>query len=132
MYFFYFAIKIKSNILKRFSCLFLVPVLVQKTTRRTRKKTVSSSEDDRSGGSEYPLDVWYLISEYIEPEDVGTFARLCRSSYHVVNTSHFWFKLYKRYYKATPGLPERFQPDSLVSLNKCKFNKLLSSILLTY
>ena len=46
-------------------------------------------------GVDYPLDVWFIISEYIRPEAVGKFAQICRSSYHVVTTGKFWFHLYK-------------------------------------
>jgi len=44
----------------------------------------------------YPLDVWFLISEYIQPEAVGKFASICRYSYYVSNTATFWFNLIKR------------------------------------
>lgn len=46
-------------------------------------------------GVDYPLDIWFIISEYISPEAVGKFAQICRSSYHVVTTGKFWFHLYK-------------------------------------
>lgn len=46
-------------------------------------------------GIDYPLDIWFIISEYISPEAVGKFARICRSSHHVTTTGKFWFHLYK-------------------------------------
>lgn len=46
-------------------------------------------------GIDYPLDIWFIISEYIEPEAVGKFARICKSSYYVTTTAKFWFYLYK-------------------------------------
>lgn len=46
-------------------------------------------------GIDYPLDIWFIISEYIQPEAVGKFARICKSSYYVTTTGKFWFHLYK-------------------------------------
>ncbi|KAJ9578673.1 hypothetical protein L9F63_005097 [Diploptera punctata] len=89
-------------------------VIVRRQPRR-RKKTWSESEAD-NGGVEYPLDIWFLISEHIRPEDVSTFARICKSALHVVNTAKFWFHLYRRHYKTVPNLPERLQPECMVRL----------------
>jgi hypothetical protein len=69
-------------------------VIVKRHPRR-RKKTGCEGGDD--GGLDYPLDIWFLISEHICPEDVSTFARICKSALHVVNTAKFWFHLYRRY-----------------------------------
>ncbi|XP_066999803.1 putative transmembrane protein 183BP [Anabrus simplex] len=90
--------------------------VIKKQPRR-RKKTIT--EDDpstRGGGLEYPLDVWFLISEHIRPEDVATFACICKSAMHVVSTAKFWFCLYKRYYKTVPNLPERLEPECMMRL----------------
>lgn len=70
-------------------------VVVLKKGPRRRKKTVSETISE-SGGAVYPLDIWFLLSEYIHPEDVATFACICQSTLHVVNTAKFWFSLYKR------------------------------------
>lgn len=88
-------------------------VIVKRNPRR-RKKT--ASEGDDGGGVEYPLDIWFLISEYILPEDVSTFARICKSALQVVSTAKFWFHLYRRHYKTVPKLPERLQPECMVRL----------------
>ncbi|XP_049955640.1 uncharacterized protein LOC126471481 isoform X1 [Schistocerca serialis cubense] len=48
-------------------------------------------------GVRYPLDVWFLIADYIVPESVGKFARICKDSLHVTYTAIFWCKLFKRY-----------------------------------
>jgi hypothetical protein len=69
--------------------------VILKRHPRRRKKTASESGDDV--GVEYPLDIWFLISEHIRPEDVSTFARICKSALHVVSTAKFWFHLYRRY-----------------------------------
>lgn len=72
--------------------------LRKKPGRRKRKTTLEC--ESSQGGVDYPIDVWFLISEYLKPEDVGTFAAICRSSCAVVNSAKFWFSLYKRYVKA--------------------------------
>nr|XP_012154558.1 PREDICTED: transmembrane protein 183-like isoform X2 [Megachile rotundata] len=84
--------------------------------RQRRNRETSSSRKDiiEDEGIDYPLDIWFIISEYISPEAVGKFARICRSSYHVTTTGKFWFHLYKSYYKFIPGLPERLQPHCMV------------------
>lgn len=92
-----------------------VVYVIRKLENRRRKKTISSSEDIKpSEGNDYPIDIWYLISEYIRPEDVGRFAGICKTSFEVVCTAKFWFRLYKKYYSSTPTLPEEFQPECLV------------------
>lgn len=87
--------------------------LVVKNGARRRKKTLTESSTG-SEGVEYPLDIWFLISEYIRPEDVGTFSRICQSTYHVVSSAKFWFSIYKRYYKKGLKIPERLQPECMV------------------
>jgi hypothetical protein len=74
----------------------VIAVIVKRNPRR-RKKTASEGDGGDDGGVEYPLDVWFLISEHILPEDVSTFARICKSALHVVTTAKFWFHLYRRY-----------------------------------
>ncbi|XP_033342746.1 transmembrane protein fates-shifted isoform X2 [Megalopta genalis] len=84
------------------------------------KKTAIYSinvEEKEEEGIDYPLDVWFIISEYICPEAVGKFARICKNSYHVTKTGKFWFHLYKTYYRPIPGLPERLQPQCMVRMH---------------
>ncbi|XP_015591498.1 transmembrane protein 183A isoform X2 [Cephus cinctus] len=89
---------------------------IKKQSRHRKKgKSITQPLIDE-GGIDYPLDLWFLISEYISPEAVGKFASICKSSCHVVKTAKFWFHLYKRYYKSVPGLPERLQPECMVRL----------------
>ncbi|XP_043265327.1 transmembrane protein 183 isoform X2 [Colletes gigas] len=86
--------------------------------RRNRKSRISeASTEEETEGIDYPLDVWFIISEYINPEAVGKFARICRSSYYVTTTGKFWFHLYKSYYRFIPGLPERLQPHCMVHMH---------------
>lgn len=89
--------------------------VLQKSELRKRKSRSSIRHSTQHKGcNEYPLDIWFLISEFIRPEDVGTFARICRTSFAVTTTAKFWFGLYKRYYKSVPNLPERLQPECML------------------
>ncbi|XP_049782022.1 transmembrane protein 183-like [Schistocerca cancellata] len=82
--------------------------------RPTRRRRKTPTERNTSTGVRYPVDLWFLISDYIEPECVGKFARLCKDSLHVVQTAQFWLSLYRRYYKPGTPLPEKLQPESMV------------------
>jgi len=42
-----------------------------------------------------PYDVWELISNYILPECIGTFSRICKDSYAVISQPPFWAKLHR-------------------------------------
>lgn len=83
---------------------------------RNRHRKNTDSETKEESGIEYPIDIWFLISEYIKPEDVGKFALICRASWSVTLSAKFWFGLYRRYYRGVSGLPERLQPESMVRL----------------
>ncbi|CAL1540897.1 unnamed protein product [Lymnaea stagnalis] len=75
-------------------------------------------EKGLGGGIIYPADLWFLIGNYVHPEDVGRFAGICRGSYTVTNTAAFWRKIYKRYYyKGKEGLPEHVKPHSMEKLH---------------
>ncbi|CAG9823769.1 unnamed protein product [Phaedon cochleariae] len=92
-----------------------VVFVIKKTEPRRRKKTISSCEDVKCGiGNDYPIDIWFIISSYIRPEDVGKFAGICRASFEVVCTAKFWYCLYRRYYTSVPNMPEQLQPECLV------------------
>lgn len=63
--------------------------------------------------STYPNDVWYLISEFIQPEDVLRFALICKQTYAITTTMKFWRTLYKRHYNDRIELPVRLKPDCM-------------------
>ncbi|XP_030748920.1 transmembrane protein 183 [Sitophilus oryzae] len=91
--------------------------IIQKRDTQVRKKTLSTSKECTVGnnfGRDYPIDIWYILSEYIRPEDVGTFASICKTSHEVVCSSRFWFGLYRRYYRSVSTMPEFLQPECLV------------------
>lgn len=91
-------------------------IYVLKKVKIVNLNTTDVAESTIDTGKDYPVDIWFLISEYIKPEDIGTFARICRTSYSITNTGKFWFSLYKRYYKKTVELPRRLQPDCMFRL----------------
>ncbi|KAL1506441.1 hypothetical protein ABEB36_005807 [Hypothenemus hampei] len=98
-----------------------VSLAIQKVKPDTHKITISQRNND-SEGNNYPLDVWFLISEYICPEDVGIFGAICKTSFEVICSSRFWFNLYRRYYKNIPGLPQNLKPERLVRKYGLKTN----------
>jgi len=63
----------------------------------------------------FPLDFWDLLSHYIKPEMVGTFALICRQSLMVVSSQSFWRFLYQKYFDPVShfDLPARLLPDSM-------------------
>lgn len=81
-------------------------------TKSHRSKPGSSCLNS-SVGLHYPIDLWYLIGEYIKPEDVSTFAVLCKASHHVTQTYKFWMDMYKRFYRSGIQLPVRLQPECI-------------------
>lgn len=69
---------------------------IKKLGSHRKKKTVTLEVVNNESGIDYPIDIWFLISEYILPEDVGKFAAICKTSLAVVSSAKFWFNLYKR------------------------------------
>lgn len=95
-----------------------VSYVIQKVEPRLRKKGTpkneKAQEKEYEAGKGYPIDIWFLLSEYIRPEDVCTFALICKTSFEVVCTARFWFGLYRRYYKNVLNMPESLQPECLI------------------
>ena len=60
--------------------------------RQLRKKVRQRGEP----GVVYPVDVWFLIGSYVSPEDVCTFACICRYTHVVAHSARFWLGLYHR------------------------------------
>lgn len=89
-------------------------VIRKATARPQRKSNKSECDSIEPTGNTYPIDIWFLISEYIQPEDVGRFAAICKGSLAVVMSAKFWFGLYKRYYVDTANLPAELKPDYMI------------------
>ena len=56
------------------------------------------TQNQENCGNIYPFDFWVLMSMYIQPDSVSTFACLCKSSYLAsVMRVTFWINLYERF-----------------------------------
>lgn len=71
------------------------------------KKNEHSKNETEYEGVIYPEIVWYLISSYIEPEDIGHFAGINKATYAITKRESFWRALYLKYCKNHPRLPEK-------------------------
>ncbi|KAL4622422.1 transmembrane protein 183A [Arapaima gigas] len=87
---------------------------VSETKRSRKKKNKRRKESQQSSdGQEYPIDVWLLLASYIRPEDICTFALICKNAWTVTCTAAFWTRLYRRHYSLDAALPSRLQPESI-------------------
>lgn len=79
------------------------------------KKKSSKSEpgdiEDRPGVV-YPEIVWYQISKYVKPEDIGNFAGINKTTYAITGQKSFWRAIYKRYCEINPKLPDRLKIEN--------------------
>ncbi|XP_076859738.1 transmembrane protein 183A isoform X2 [Brachyhypopomus gauderio] len=91
--------------------------------KNKRRKENSESTD----GQEYPVDIWHVLAAYIRPEDVCTFALICKNAWTVTCTAAFWTRLYKRHYNVEVELPSRLHPDS-VSHMRCLRARVIRSL----
>ncbi|XP_053698290.1 transmembrane protein 183-like [Sabethes cyaneus] len=67
--------------------------------------------------SDYVIDVWYVVSEHILPEDVCRFALICRKTAEVVQSARFWRHLYRKHCNAyVEDLPRRLLPVNMAIL----------------
>lgn len=48
------------------------------------------------GGIIYPFDLWDILSQYILPESISIYARLCHGAYLSVNRVSFWLNMYEK------------------------------------
>ncbi|KAK8379890.1 hypothetical protein O3P69_019714 [Scylla paramamosain] len=74
--------------------------------RRRRRRVVERTQEEEEGVMDYPLDLWFCISEYISPEVVVKFACLCQATRYITTTVQFWLSLFRRHYQWTAALPE--------------------------
>ncbi|XP_048727853.2 putative transmembrane protein 183BP isoform X2 [Ostrea edulis] len=77
---------------------------------RSSRKQMRKRED--SGGHVYPVDLWFTLASYIDPDAVGRFAALCQDSYLVTKTRQFWKNLYTRFC-LNSNLPDELQSECL-------------------
>ncbi|XP_063534840.1 putative transmembrane protein 183BP [Cydia strobilella] len=67
---------------------------------------------DKRPGIIYPEIVFYLISAYIKPEQIGNFAAINKASYACTQRESFWRNLYKRYCQGHSRLPPRLRIEN--------------------
>jgi hypothetical protein len=91
-------------------------MVASKTTSQDAAVATRSSYHTSLGAAViYPLDLWFLVSDHISPEDVAAFARICHFTHIVVHSARFWFRLYQRFcHHSSPDLPQSLQPDRMV------------------
>ncbi|XP_055551740.1 transmembrane protein 183-like isoform X1 [Wyeomyia smithii] len=78
----------------------------------------SNEDQDKNIFSDYIIDIWYLISEYILPEDVCRFALKCRKTAEVVQSAKFWYHLYRKHCNVyVDDLPGRLQSVNMIILH---------------
>lgn len=78
-----------------------------------KSKVTKDTVDDDHAYNFFPNDIWFLISEYIQPEDITRFALICKQTYTITTTLKFWKSLYRRHYKPNVELPVRLQLDCM-------------------
>lgn len=83
----------------------------RKKEKVKRKKVIKSISF--SGEHVYPLDLWYLLSKFIRPEDVLRFSLICKGAFQAVIFSAFWLHLYNIYVGEPEKLPEHLQPTRI-------------------
>lgn len=89
--------------------------------------------------SNFSVDTWFHISKFINPEDVGSFALICRSTAYITSTSEFWQNLYNRYVvkkikdqNCSEYPPEHLWPDQIFNERKGIRAKVIQSLFYTY
>lgn len=88
-------------------------MIANKMTNLKLKETTDAAECVQHDYNTYPIDLWYLISSHIQPEDVLRFALICKQTYAITTTMKFWRAMYKRHYTGQVELPVRLQPDCM-------------------
>ncbi|XP_055613984.1 transmembrane protein 183 [Uranotaenia lowii] len=72
-----------------------------------------STTDQTVQYADYVIDIWFLISNHIRPEDTCRFALICRKTAEVIQSAQFWLALYRRHYDRNVELPRRLQPECM-------------------
>ncbi|KAL3841763.1 hypothetical protein ACJMK2_019865 [Sinanodonta woodiana] len=82
-------------------------------TKKDAEKKKLKLDRHASAGVVYPVDIWFLLARYIYPEDIQSFACLCKGAYSVVRCVQFWKQLYLRWYNKQSELPVSLHPYNL-------------------
>lgn len=70
---------------------------IETETKALRPRKKCKEKEENIGRHVYPVDIWFTLAAYIDPEAVRNFATLCKDSYLVTRTRQFWKNLYTRY-----------------------------------
>ncbi|XP_071511923.1 transmembrane protein 183-like [Diadema antillarum] len=85
----------------------------KKAVHRRGSKKKRSAQTTVDEGVVYPSDLWFVLANYIQPTDIGTFATLCRDAHWATRTATFWRKLYHRCVNQSVQLPSYLRPSSV-------------------
>ncbi|XP_041980111.1 transmembrane protein 183 [Aricia agestis] len=77
-----------------------------------KKQNSTHTSDEVFEGVVYPEIVWYLISKFVKPEDVGKFALINKATYAITKRESFWRQMYYKYCKNHPRLPEKLKIEN--------------------
>ncbi|GAB0095542.1 uncharacterized protein DMENIID0001_109370 [Sergentomyia squamirostris] len=80
---------------------------------------------------DYCIDTWWLISEYIKPEDILRFALICRKTASVVRGVRFWNQLYKNHSFGSVSLPYHLQSSQIAKYESTRC-AVIRSLFYTY
>ena len=114
-----------ENCLVNFNRLKEEPHTAKKDVLIHRKNVIKQS------GIYYPLDIWFILANYIKPEQIQTFSRLCRGSYLAVTSVKFWTQLYKRFITNTANLPMCLTPNLIANKPGLKI-RIVRALFLAY
>ncbi|KAL5007854.1 hypothetical protein ScPMuIL_016660 [Solemya velum] len=101
------------------------PSVLSKKKRRRNKNLESD------GNIVYPIDLWFILSQYIWPEDIGRFAVLCRDANTVVHTASFWKSCYQRFYDSNVEMPETLKSCAIERLQGLR-SRVIRSLFYMY
>ena len=123
---------------KELNCIWSENCLVsfnrQKEEPHKAKKSVSIHRKNvikQQSGVYYPLDIWFILANYIKPEQIQTFSCLCRGSYLAVTSMKFWTQLYKRFITNTAILPICLTPNLIANKPGLK-TRIVRALFLAY
>ena len=80
---------------------------------RITAATVAEESEAFKAGVVYPVELWFLIGSYVSPEDVCTFACVCRYTHVVAHSARFWLGLYHGFCRGSRSLPTSLQSTNV-------------------
>jgi len=96
------------------------------------KKEKKVERKEEKSGVNWPIDLWDILSNYIHPEDISRFSRLCKSCYAITQLSSFWRRLYYRFYipDGSVRVPVHLKPHSMEKLHGLRARAIRSMFIL--